>query len=273
MAGINIKEERGRYGGYSIDEYTNSIKVGLSEDEAIALELGINCLERGAFPLKEDFNSGILKVLASYGGKGNKFWNNCATAQYRRINRYTDDLKDKWKVVNNSIVHKKKIKIKYSNISDEEMIRIIHPYGIYIYEGANYIVAFCEHRKEVRNFKLVRISNLEELNESFENDGFDVKAYLRRRIGIYSDTNTYNLKLKIYYPYAKCFKEHIWVEKEHFQDNKKDGYLIYNGIIEGKTDIIKWILEMGSFCEVLEPQEIKDAIKEECKKIMELYNI
>lgn len=272
MAGINIKEERGRYGGYSIDKESSLIAVGLSEDEAIALKLGINYLERGTFPLKEDFNSGILKILADYGKDNDKFCNNCAVAQHKRINRYNINLKDKWKIVNNSISNKKKIKIRYSNMNDEEMVRVIHPYGIYIYEGASYIVAFCEYRNEVRNFKLVRILNLEELDEDFKDDDFDVKSYLKRRIGIYSDTNKYDIKLKIHYPYAKCFKEHIWVEKDQFEDYKEEGYIIYNGLIEGKPDIVKWILEMGSSCEVLEPKEIKDAVMEECKKIIKLYN-
>ncbi|MBP1889234.1 putative DNA-binding transcriptional regulator YafY [Clostridium moniliforme] len=272
MAGIIIEEERGRYGGYRIKENI-SFNANLTNDEIRALELAINCVQEGTFPLKKEFNSGVMKILSNYKKvNGKRFWNKNPTFQVKRKNKYNKNLKEKWFIINECIVNSKKIKILYSNLNDVSMTRIVWPYAIYLYQEANYMLAYCEVRKEIRNFKLVRIEKLEKLDETFDKGSFNVKEYLNSRIGIYNDGEKVKVKLKIYYPYAKCFKEHRWVVYESIEDYSDKGYLIYEGIIEGKTDVVKWIIEMGRFVEVLEPKEIKDEIINECKKILELYN-
>ena len=133
------------------------------------------------------------------------------------------------------------------------------------------MVAYCEYKKSIRNFKLGRISNIIETNDSFKKNGFNMKKYLGNRLGIYSDSRKFKVKLKVYYPYARCFKEHKWVYEESIKDNYKDGYLTYEGYIEGKVDIVKWIMEMGSSVEVLEPKEIKEAVVSELKNTLKYY--
>ncbi|MGL4572037.1 MAG: helix-turn-helix transcriptional regulator [Clostridium sp.] len=269
-AGIWIEEERGRYGGYSLKGPTIWFDVELNEDEIKALELAIKCTNIGTFPLKTDFYTAIIKILSKYNF--DNYWHKNTAAQHRRISKYSNELKDKWIDINECIIKKRKIKIDYSNISGEKMIRKVHPYAIYVYEDANYMVAYCEHKKSIRNFKLVRISKIIKCEETFEKDGFDMKLYLRNRLGIYSDDREYEVKLKVYYPYAKCFKEHKWVYKEEIIDKCEEGYIIYIGHIQGKNDIVKWIMEMGSSAEVIGPSEIKEAVTNELNKTIDYYN-
>lgn len=65
MAGFLIKEERGRYGGYSLKYNTPWIDADLTENEVKALECVINYI-KDEFPLKSDFSSGIAKILSNY---------------------------------------------------------------------------------------------------------------------------------------------------------------------------------------------------------------
>lgn len=65
MAGFLIKEERGRYGGYSLKYNTPWIDADLTENEVKALEYVINYIQ-DEFPLKSDFSSGIAKILSNY---------------------------------------------------------------------------------------------------------------------------------------------------------------------------------------------------------------
>ena len=93
MAGIMIQEERGRYGGYSIKRNI-PFNANLTDNEIRALELAINCIQVGTFPLKGEFNSGIIKVLSNYKKVSNNwFWNENATAQVKRKNKYNENLK------------------------------------------------------------------------------------------------------------------------------------------------------------------------------------
>jgi len=70
-----------------------------------------------------------------------------------------------------------------------------------------------DERDALRQFKLVRIKEIELLKEKFEKDDFDLSNYLKNTLGIYKD-KSYKVKLKITYPYAMGFKEYSWTENE-----------------------------------------------------------
>ena len=65
--------------------------------------------------------------------------------------------------------------------------RKIHPYGLYTYYGSNYFIGKCEERNALRQFKLVRIKEIELLKEKFEKDDFDLNNYLKNTIGLFKD--------------------------------------------------------------------------------------
>ena len=141
---------------------------------------------------------------------------------------------------------------------------------MYTYYGSNYFIGKCEERNELRQFKLVRIKNIELLEDRFIKDDFDINEYLKNSIGLFKD-KTYKIKLKITYPYAMGFKEYSWTEEESIEDYIEKGYLIYNAKVEGKTEVIPWIMGMGTACTVLEPLELKDDIIKAYKEILNQY--
>ena len=47
--------------------------------------------------------------------------------------------------------------------------RKIHPYGLYTYYGSNYFIGKCEERDALRQFKLIRIKDIELLVFSLHN--------------------------------------------------------------------------------------------------------
>ena len=115
-----------------------------------------------------------------------------------------------------------------------------------------------------------RIKNIELLEDRFIKDDFDINEYLKNSIGLFKD-KTYKIKLKITYPYAMGFKEYSWTEEESIEDYIEKGYLIYNATVEGKTEVIPWIMGMGTACTVLEPLELKDDIIKAYKEILNQY--
>lgn len=59
--------------------------------------------------------------------------------------------------------------------------REIDPYGIVNTDGRWYLIGYCRMRKEMRTFRLDRVSDLEVTAERFERPaGFDARAYLER---------------------------------------------------------------------------------------------
>ncbi|HKD09394.1 MAG TPA: YafY family protein [Bryobacteraceae bacterium] len=59
--------------------------------------------------------------------------------------------------------------------------REVDPYGVVHTDGRWYLVGFCRMRKDLRTFRLDRVSELELRDERFERPaGFDAKGYLER---------------------------------------------------------------------------------------------
>ena len=67
------------------------------------------------------------------------------------------------------------------------------------------------------------------------------------------------------------FKEYSWTEDEEIEDYIEEGYIIYNAIMEGKTEIIPWIMGMGIACTVLEPRDLKNDIVKAYKEALNNY--
>lgn len=55
--------------------------------------------------------------------------------------------REKWLVINDGIINNKKIIIKYQNANGKTSDRIVHPYAMFTYYEANYIVGYCESKK------------------------------------------------------------------------------------------------------------------------------
>ena len=69
---------------------------------------------------------------------------------------------------------------------------------------------------------------------------------------------------------ASYIKEKIWHESQeiHPQD---DGSIIFEAEVAGTDEIKFWIMSWGSKAEVLEPESLRDEIREEAEVILERY--
>lgn len=76
----------------------------------------------------------------------------------------------------------RKVKIWYQSLNSKAVTeRIVEPYFIQpaSVEHGTYLIAYCQKSKEVRTFKVERISSIELLNEHYEAPkDFDANQYL-----------------------------------------------------------------------------------------------
>lgn len=172
--------------------------------------------------------------------------------------------------IHKAIITKSKIRIRYFALSSGESTRIIHPYALINYRNAIYVAAYCEKRSSIRDFKISRILEYEVLSEKFIfPKDFSLKEYMKNNFGIYRD-GVYKLKLHVFYPMSYIVSEKIWVSNQKITWNE-DKSIIFEATMEGKTEIISWVLSMGSNVKVLEPEELKLKIKDEVERIKQYY--
>ena len=268
-AGVTITEIKGRYGGYILENKDYLLNLELSDKESLALSKTKDYLKDQGLHFYNDLSSAIEKIKA-INPKDNNYNSESIYSKGIKIKANHEEESEKWLTTNDGIINNRKVRIKYMDSKGCCTERIVQPYKLYTYYGSNYFIGKCEERNELRQFKLVRIKNIELLEDRFIKDDFDINEYLKNSIGLFKD-KTYKIKLKITYPYAMGFKEYSWTEEESIEDYIEKGYLIYNATVEGKTEVIPWIMGMGTACTVLEPLELKDDIIKAYKEILNQY--
>ncbi len=268
-AGVTITEVKGRYGGYILENKDYLLNLELSNLEELSLIKAKEYLKEQGLHFYNDLSSAIEKIKA-IKPEDNEDIHEEIYSKVIKIRANHEEESNKWLTINDGIINSKKIRIIYTNSKGEGSERVIHPYKLYTYYGSNYFVGFCEDKQELRQFKLVRIKNIDLLNQKFDKPDFDLKEYLSQTIGIFKD-KSYDIKLKIEYPYAQGFKEYCWVDNEEVEDHINEGFIIYRATVEGKTQVIPWIMGMGTSCELLEPADLKEDVIAAFKEVLNKY--
>lgn len=173
--------------------------------------------------------------------------------------------------VNEATQKKKSIEIVYYTMSRKKKSkRKVDPYRIWFFNGTFYLIGKCHLRDEVRIFALDRIKMLHQTKDNFEiPEDFNLDDFLRPSFGVFQGEP---IKVKIWFhpDVAGYIKEKIWHERQEIED-QGDGSIIFEAEVAGTEEIKFWIMNWGSKAEVLEPESLRDEIREEAEAMLENY--
>jgi predicted DNA-binding transcriptional regulator YafY len=180
LAGVPIGEEEGK--GYFLVEGYRLPPVMFTMEEARALITTSKILNyHTEDSLKQNYESALLKIKAvlSLTDKDKLEFLSSRIGFHKPwapASLYLD-------TIQNSITESEKLKIKYQSREEEQITeRIIQPYAVYFSGAVWSTIAFCELRREVREFRLDRIKELNILPTHFTPDkSFSIEHYLEER--------------------------------------------------------------------------------------------
>jgi len=181
-----------------------------------------------------------------------------------------NEMLNKLQIIQQTIIRKKRIRINYfSPLNKEFKTRTISPYGFKSYQNNFYLAAYCHSRKDIRIFALNRISNVKILQSNIYETDFDLESYFDSGFGVFSD-KLFKVKLKFSEKASYFAKERI-LHKEQKITELDDGSIILELPAKGLFEIKRFVLSYGKDVKVLEPEELKQLIKEEIKEINNFY--
>ncbi len=89
-------------------------------------------------------------------------------------------------LIEQSILSKKSLEIKYESLKTERTTRRVDPYSLTFRKHAWYLIGFCHLRTQIRIFRLSRIKRISLLDKSFEIDpGFSLSTFFKDSWEIY----------------------------------------------------------------------------------------
>jgi predicted DNA-binding transcriptional regulator YafY len=269
---IDIKSDTGKYGGYYLGEWDNSIlSAKINSQDFNVLKMAESYLKQEGFMYSDKYERVVDKVNSNLKNKRDELNIGSLVLQ---ANPDIDEKEErsKYSSIQEGIVRSKKIRMSYFSLSSGLSERVIRPYGMYRYQGFWYVVAYCEKNDALRDFKLVRMEELEMLEDEFKRpDDFSMSNYFEGCIGLIKDENMFKVKLRIDYPTSAKVSERIWVKNQEISFNE-DKSIIFEAEMTGMSDIVNWILGLGSDVQVLEPVELKKKVRSEAERIVNNYS-
>lgn len=175
----------------------------------------------------------------------------------------SDEHKQNFEIIKNAIINKNVIEFLYFNSYGKIAKRKVEPLKLLFKYNSWYLVGFDEQKEDYRLFKIMRIKHLKTLENNFE-----------RKIPVSMKLDDKSLKtVKLVLEIDKELSYRVYDEFEESAIKKLDNG---NFIISVEYPLNDWIygyiLSFKNHIKVLEPQMIRDEIKNILEKSLEKYN-
>lgn len=145
----------------------------------------------------------------------------------------------------------------------------IEPYAV---GQTTHIIGWRKPPGEIRTFKIERIQRIEPLKERYTiPTNFNPQEMLADAWGIwYTEAEPVEVILKFHPRVAGRIEETRWHRNETTTP-QPDGYLLWEANIAEWQEMIPWIRGWGGDVEVLKPDELREALMGEARKLAKLY--
>ena len=268
-AGYIIDTIPGRYGGYVLNKKYIFPAAKLSESEKSGLMQGFEyLLSRNDFMRKDDYSKAMAKISSALMATDSA--DDILVANRFPLAMPEREIEERYVAISHCISNKTTIEIEYLSLSNEASKRVLHPYKLFMYNNAWFVVGFDEKSNDFRYFKLNRIQSFKLLNKPFR-----VKLTYNERdfideFGMKQNGEWYPIKLKITGKYAMLVKERIYGKNQTVEPVDKDTTIL-SVEMQNKEDILSFILGFGTNCEVLEPEWLREEMKKISVQISGIY--
>lgn len=209
--GIPIEAQRGRYGTYRLLRGFKMPPLMFTEDEALALTLGLLAARR----------LGMAVAAPSVEGALAKIDRVLPEALRERVQALQETLvlsssssEESRSSPDSSVVltlstatqQEKRVWMRYRSSQAEETERAVDPYGLVFHAGLWYTIGYCHLRQDLRMFRLDRVLQTELLEETFTRPpGFDSLGHLRRTMA--SMPGTWKVEVLLEMPWEEAERQ------------------------------------------------------------------
>jgi predicted DNA-binding transcriptional regulator YafY len=190
--GIPVEARRGRYGGYRLRPGFKLPPLMLTEDEALAVTLGLLAARRlglaGTLPAVEGALGKIERVLPLALRERVRAVQETVALDLAPATTATP-AGDQVALLSTAAHQGRRVWMRYQRGDGTMTERMLDPYGLVYREGRWYVVGFCHLRQGLRVFRLDRALQVEPRAESFTRPaGFDSLAYAVQAFAAIPDT-------------------------------------------------------------------------------------
>ena len=264
--GIPITTERGRHGGYALMPGFKLPPMMFSEDEALALSVGLLAARNLGFsqaaPAVASAQSKLERIMPDHLKQRVRAVGDTVRLDMLRTVTPADD--GALTTLSTAALAQRRVHVRYRAPDGTESEREFDPYGLAFWSGCWYAVGMCQLRLSMRSLRLDRIVKAEPRNVAFARPAsFDALAFLRESLSskgrqlpfevmLYTDLNT---------------------ARRHFFDDM--GVFEPHGggvLLRGQTDHLDWcarhLASMPFDFEVRAPVQLRESVTRLAQRLL-----
>lgn len=270
LIGFEIEPVHGKYGGYVLNRDSTFPAVRLSDSEREAFMTGYEyLLARNDFMEIENYKKAMQKVSSAIINRDSMIDEPMLVYRFPLV-MPQEDLEKRYLAIQQCVSNKTVLEMEYLTQKNEITKRAIHPYKLFMYNNAWFVLGFDESKGAILYFKLNRIQSFTVQHRQFvrlltykESDYLD-------EYGMKNNGEWYPIKLKLTGNYAMLVKERVY-GKEQTVESVDDKTTILSVSMQGRENILVFVLGFGEYCEVLEPEWLKERLIETIDTIYGKY--
>jgi proteasome accessory factor B len=147
--------------------------------------------------------------------------------------------------------------------------RTVDPYHLANVNGEWFLFAYCHLRQAIRTFVPTRIQAITATGKRFTRPkDFSLKKSLRDSFGVHSGQGEFRIRIRFAEVVADYIREKKWHPSQELRE-LPDGGVDLELTLSSLVEIQRWILGWGGHAVVLFPPELKAAVDEAARRILE----
>ncbi len=268
--GIPIESTRGRYGAYRLRPGFKLPPLMLTEEEAIAVMLGLLTLQTNglafATPSVEGASAKLARVLPARLREKVQVLQQVVTFGPER--RYVSLITSGERIlqVSEAVYKRQRVWLCYRSKKGEQTERVVNPYGIAYWAGCWYMVGYCHLRKSMRAYRLDRMLQVDIQPEQFESPAhFNCVDYLIHSFG--TSVPSWEIEVLLKADLSEIQKKILTTYGS--LEAHKNG-VMYRSHVDDLADTARFLVDLRCPFVVSRPAELRTALRQLAQEIHQL---
>lgn len=188
------------------------------------------------------------------------------------IDRSVSYTAEHWLTLLSCAQAKRKITVEYRTPGHSTGVeRTLHPYRLIHHREAWYLLAFDEYHGAVRVYAVSRFQTVAETGDPFRiPEDFRIEDHIDPNFGIFNEGEWFSVRLRAERWMADILCEHL--DADNFdRTDVGDETVEISGRTNQHEELKHWILRWGEHVEVIEPQSLRDELRQVGERFIDMY--
>jgi len=167
-----------------------------------------------------------------------------------------------------AIAKKRTVQMRYYSASRLRTTRReVDPYRLWYASGGLYLVGYCHLRKEPRMFAVERMRAVTLTDHPYQMPlGFDLEAFVQDSLTVMRG-RPIEVELRFDKATTAWAKDRIWHPSQKLTQLKNNGMTMRLNVADSR-ELVGWILSFGGGVQVIKPEPLQKAVKDEARKLL-----